>query len=376
MGLFLAQAPDEHARGLVKQWILRAQAARRKPVGKLLHEVNEKHAALDSQSGRSSMQQEIEGSRPVCKARAKATVQGIGAAQLVNHSASGALRKPAMCAKLVKKVSSHSKAKLGSAGKAGSKVAAAMLKMAKRAKLAPSATAKVPQLQPISSSAKSSVRPLHATKSPAKARGRPKSSTKACVAATDAVMTASVAAMQGLDHSLDASTQVNLLPTQQHDMAGEVGQTFQSAGLMDAQLLGKRKRNAPTTATLEEAMTSEEALKATHHQVAVIDGQYMSGGRPTKKAKQAATFWLPHIKPVEQVQQAAAQQEHISRLTQHEQPTSQVVLMQQTDLTQQAGAQAPEPTNSASFQLQSNPLRSNKRQRVHQATTETAFTGR
>ena len=79
-------------------------------------------------------------------------------------------------------------------------------------------------------------------------------------------------------------------------------------GSTDAQLLGKRKRSTPTTAMPEELMAPKEALlQAVHHQVAAINWLYVSGDWPIKKAKQAATYQLNHIKPVQQVQQAAAQ---------------------------------------------------------------------
>lgn len=179
MGLFLAQAPDKHAQALVKQWVSEDQAAGRKSAEKLLNQANKKHAALDSQHGCSNKQQQADGSKLVCKTRTHATIQGMEAIQatskgkaavrLVTQKKAGAVRKPARCTKVIKKAFKHSKAELGSAGKADSKKVAAMLKMAKRAEVAPSAAAKMPQLQPIVSSAKSSLRPPHAVKSPAQA---------------------------------------------------------------------------------------------------------------------------------------------------------------------------------------------------------------
>ena len=296
----------------------------------------------------------------------QATSKGKAAVRLVTQKKAGAVRKPARCTKVIKKAFKHSKAELGSAGKADSKKVAAMLKMAKRAELAPSAAAKMPQLQPIFSSAKSSLRLQHAVESPAQARGRPNSSSKARVPATDV-------AMQGLEHSCYGSNQSDFSQTQQHDMVDTVGQPFGSVGSTDAQLLGKRKRSTPTTAMPEEGMVQKKALEAVHHQVATIDWLYMSGDRPTEKAKQAATYQLNHIKPV---QQAAAQQTNTAGYTQQEQPTDHVVVLQQIEPMQQAQTQGPEHTDSASFQLQSNPLRSNKRQRVHQATAQPALTGK
>ena len=160
-------------------------------------------------------------------------------------------------------------------------------------------------------------------------------------------------------------------------MVDTVGQPFGPIGSTDAQLLGKRKRSTPTTAMPEEGMAPKEALlQAVHHQVAAIGWLYMSGDWPIKKAKQAATYQLNHIKPVQQVQQAAAQQTNTAGFTQQEQPTDQVVVLQQIEPMQQAQTQGSEHTDSASFQLQSNPLRSNKRQRVHQATAQPALTGK
>ena len=285
MGLFLAQAPDEHAQALVKQWVSE-EAARRKSAEKLLNQANKKHAALDSQHGCSNKQQQADGSKLVCETRTHATIQGMEAIQattkgkaavrLVTQKKAGAVRKPARCTKVIKKAFKHSKAELGSAGKADSKKVAAMLKMAKRAELAPSAAAKMPQLQPIFASAKSSLRPQHAVESPAQARGRPNSSSKARVPATDV-------AMQGLEHSCYGSNQSDFSQTQQHDMVDTVGQLFGSVGSTDAQLLGKRKRSTPTTAMPEEGMAQKKALDAVHHQVATIDWLYMSGDRPTKR---------------------------------------------------------------------------------------------
>ena len=120
-------------------------------------------------------------------------------------------------------------------------------------------------------------------------------------------------------------------------------------------------------------MTPEKALKAMHHEIAAQDGQHTSDSRPIKKAKQAATPWLPHIKPAQQIQQA--QQAHTVRYTQQEQPTYQAVLMQQLLPTQQFQTKNPGPSNSASTELPSDALRSNKGQRVHQATAQAFSTG-
>ena len=385
MGLFLAQAPDDHAQALVRQWVNKHKASlvqkslkKKSMKKKLVSSSRGSYDALASHHDCSNWQQE--GFKPVCKAAEQATVQLLGAAQgagrgkaagqLANHRKCGPLRKPAMSRKHIKKALQHSKAELSSGGKADSKVAAAMLKMAKRAELVPSAAAKMPQLQPISSSVKSLFKPLQAVESHANIRGRPKSSTKARVAAIDI-------AMQELDPRLDVSAQSDHMQTQQHDVTDAVDQPFGSAAPADTQLLGKRKRSAPTTAMPEEGMNPEEALKAMHHQIAAQYGQYTSDGRPTKKAKQAATPQLPHIKPAQHIQQAAgqhAQQAQPVKYTQQEQPTHQVVLMQHLP-TQQVQTEDPEPSNSACTELQSDALRSNKGPRVSQATAQTFFIG-
>ena len=399
MGLFLAQAPDDHAQALVRQWVDKHQVApMQKPLKKLERSSRDSYAALESQHG-SNWQQDKDGFKPVCKAAVQATSKGMSAAQgtvrgpAAAESAkhkdkeSGPMRKPSMGMKVIKKAVKNSKAAQGLAGRADSKVAAAMLKMAKRAELAPSAAAKLPKIKPTSYS---SQRLLPGSQSTATARGCPKSSSKARVAADDI-------AMQGLHQGCDTHRDVTQLQAQ-HSTPESPSQPFGSVRSADTQLLGKRKRSASATAMPQGEMTSEATLKAMHHQIAAENGQYMSDGHFTKKAKQAAPPRLPHINSAQQIQQAAAQhaqqiqqaaahheqqaaaqqaqQADTARYMQQAQLASQAVLMHQMHrATQQAQTQGPEPINTAFVQLQSNPLRTNKRKSVHQATTQKTFTG-
>ena len=336
------------------------------------------------------------------KAAAQASVKGKGPAQFdtrgqtaAQHKEGGPLHKGAKGMKQLKKALQPSKAKQRKAGSAGSvdnKQAAAMLKMAKHAELAPSAAAKMPQPKPTSSPFKSPHRSLQGSESPARARGRPRSSTKANVAAKDIGMQAmktetDIRHADFIQQQTPQQTQQQfLLPPlllhtqqqQQHQLDLAYPPPVPAA---EAQLLGKRKRSAPAVAVPEQP---EQVLQAMHHNTALIVGSCMPGGRQFRRVKQAGTHRLPHIQPAQQIQLAAAQQvQHMTMTEQDQHTDSQAGPIQQTHAqpTQQAHEMTAnfEPCNSsqdASAQLKSNGLWSNKRQRVNEATAEAAFTGK
>ena len=408
MALFLAQAPDDHTRRLVRQRMLKDQAARGEPVDSISD--NLQATVVESDHDSSNLQQEEVCSKPMRKAAAqavakrkaklkskaaahakvesKAAAQAMGkgkaAAQQGKVREAGALHKLAKGVKQLKQALQPSKAKQGKAGAAAdSKKAAAMLKIAKRAELSPSATAKLPQPK-LTASPKSPHRTSNAL--PARARGRPKGSTKANAAAKDTAMQA-VATDTTEGHQQQIQQPSSLLPSkqqqQQHSMPSPQ-QPPVSLGSAKAQLLGKRKRSMRPEAAPEDELTLGEAVQAIHQRTVQVVRRWMSGGRYNKhtaKHKQAALHQLPNAELAQQAQRAQQAQQTVTEELQHTDqagPIQQFQPMQRAQQAQQATEVAAPSHSGQDFPAplqQSSVQGSNKRQRVHQAAAEDALTG-
>ena len=414
MALFLAQAPDDHTRSLVRQRMLKDQAARGEPVDTISD--NLQATVVESDHDSSNLEQQEVRSKPMRKAAVQATAKRKAAAQaklkskaaaqaqaeskaaakaVVKSTAAqrgkvregGALHKLAKGVKQLKQALQPSKAKQGkarSAGKADSKKTADMLNIAK---LLPTAAAKLPQPQPgPTSSPKSPPKTLNQPGSPAKARGRPKGSTKANIAARDTPMQAVQTDTQ--EGNQQQKQQPSSLPPskqqqqqQQHNMPAPHEPSV-SAGTAEALQLGKRKRSTRAGAAPEDELTLGEAVQAIHQKTVQVVRRWMSAGRHNKHAakhKQAAIPQLPNLEVAQQIQRAQQAQQPVSE--QHQQ-TDQAGPMQPPMQRVQQAQQASEvsaPSSSgqdSSAQLQqSSGLGSNKRRRVHQAVAGTAFTG-
>ena len=412
MALFLAQAPDDHTRRLVRQRMLKDQAARGEPVDTISD--NLQATVVESDHDSSNLQQEEVVSKPMRKAAAQATAKrkaaahaklkskaaaqakveskaaaqamgkGKAAAQQGNVREGGALHQLAKGVKQLKQALQPSKAKQGKAGtvgKADSKKTAAMLKIAKRAELSPSATAKLPQPK-ATASPKSAHRPSSALV--ARARGRPKGSTKTTAAAKDTAMQA-VQTDTTEGHEQQTQQPSLLLPSkqQQHSMPSPQ-QPPVSVGSGEAQLLGKRKRSTRAEAAPEDELTLGEAVQAIHQKTVQVVRRWMSGARYNKhtaKHKQAALHQLPNAELAQQAQRAQQAQQtvteehqHIDQVgpvqqfppTQHAQQAQQAT---EVSATSHSGQDAPAPLQQSSGQG------SNKRQKVHQTAAEDALTG-
>lgn len=343
MGLFLAQAPNDRVRRLVRARMAKDQAARGEPVDTIsdMH----RHGAGESDHDSSNLRHEEVKSRRVRKAAAaqatgegkaaaqatakdrtaaqaavkamkaaKATVKGKAAAkdaakgkaptQQGKLRAGGALQKIVKGVKQLKKALQPSKAQQGKAGKAGSaskagsagkagtagkaesKRLAATLKTAKRAELAPSAAAKLPRPKPAAPSPNQSpLRSLKGSGSPARARGRPRRSAKAPVAVRDVLMQA--VWPDTPEHcQLQIQQPALLFPSQQqqqHSMPS-AHQSPVAAEQAEAQPLGKgkRKRSTFTGAAPQDELTLGEAVQAIHQKTVQVVRQWMSGGRRDK----------------------------------------------------------------------------------------------
>lgn len=244
------------------------------------------------------------------------------------------------------------------AGKADSKRLAAVLKTAKRAELAPSAAAKLPQPKPAAQSPPTSPqRTLNAPRSPARSRGRPKGSTKTHDAARDMLMPAVL--------SDTPEQQAPPLPPQQQQQSTipSPHPSAVSAAPAGEQVLGRRKRKRDTFVGMaaQDERTLGDAVHAIHQKTVQVVRRWMSGGRHAKhtlKHKHAALpegHQLPHAQPEFQVTAQPAQQA-------------------------QQMAEGLEPGNpgqdSCAELQQSSCQERSKRRRVTQTTAETPFTGK
>ena len=412
MALFLAQAPDDHARRLVRQRMLKDQAGRGEPADTISD--NLQATVVESDHDSSNLQQEEVRSKPMRKAAAQATAKrkaaaqakvkskpaaqakveskataqaairkkavtqamgkGKAAAQQGKVRKGGALHKLANGMKQLTQALQPSKAKQSKAriaGKADSKKTAAMLKIAKRAELSPSAAAKLPQPKPISSP-----KSLHRTSSesaaPARARGRPKSSTKATVAGKDTpVQAAQTDTQEG--HPQQTQHPSPPLPShqQQHSMPTP-HQPSVSAGPAKAQLLGKRKRSTRAGAAPDDELTLGEAVQAIHQKTVQVVRRWISGGRYHKRAskhKQAALPQLPHAELAQQAQRAQQAQQTVTEQHLHTDQAGPIQQATEVSAPSNSGQESPAQLQQSSGQG------SNKRQRMHQAAADSALTG-
>ena len=368
MALFLSQAPDAHARRLVRQRILKDKAARGEPV-----DASDSLPATveESDHDTNKLQHDEARSKPMHKA---------SACTQVNSKSAGALHKLAKGVRQLKQALQQRKAKQGKAGTASKvdiKQTAAMLKRAKHAEMSPSAAVKLPQAKQVFPLRT----PSHTasnSEAPAKARGRPKGSTKAQTDLRDRHM-------QVQTHILKVpqqTSQLSQLPTSQQQQQQQQQQSTLpsqhqppvSAELPEAQLLGKRKRSAHAGA---DGVTFGDGLHAKYQKTMKVVQQWMTGGRPDKhraKHRQAALPQLPNAQLLQQAQQARgvepnlqADQAGLSGL----QPCGG---MQPTHRAEQAN-EVPLQQHSSEQLQQSSGQGSNTRRRADQATAETAFTG-
>lgn len=370
MGLFLAQAPNDRVRRLVRIRMAKDQAARGEPVDAIsdthLHgagesdhdssnlrheEVKSKRvrrvaAAQATGKGKAGAQATAKGRTAALAAvkavkAAKATAKGKAAAkgaakgnaptQQGKLRGRGALQKVVKSVKQVKKAQQPSKAqqgkassagKAGSVGKAGiagtagnaeSKRLAVMLKTAKRAELAPSAAAKLPRPKPAARIPTPSPRTsLKVSGSPAQARGRPRRSTKAPVAAKDVLMQA-VWPDTPEDYQLQILQPALLFPPkqQQQHSVPSAPQSAVAAQQAEAHPMGKgkRKRSTFTGAAPQDELTLGEAVQAIHQKTVQVVRRWMSGGRRNKRTlkQEQAALSDTHQLPHDEPEQQAQQ---------------------------------------------------------------------
>ena len=238
MSLFLGEALDDYTRQLIRQRTAKDRAARGEPMD------CSSDADADKLSGSDQDSCNLHGKLRKAKPKGK-----IPQHQQTLITDRAALDKPARAVQQVNRILKATKHK-DKPGKADSKQVAVALRLAKRAKLAPSAAAKLPQPRhmvlhrkqispqltqaplPVPASPSSPKSRSQGPASPTKARGRPKGSTKAALA------------VRNLPSQASTQPQHQSLADQHQQSEQQLHERVQpSSGSAVAHQTGKRKRS-------------------------------------------------------------------------------------------------------------------------------------
>ncbi|KAL3150355.1 hypothetical protein ABBQ32_000197 [Trebouxia sp. C0010 RCD-2024] len=366
MRLFLDEAPNEHVRSLIRTHTGMAHIP----------------AALAQVQGR---------------AAAQATAQeGKSGTQQGKHRKGGALQKVAKGFKQLKKALQPSRAKRAKADTAGrpdSKKSASLLKMAKRAALAPSAAAKLPQAKITSSEQMPAAMPIKGSGSPHRARGQPRGCTKPPTATDHSVLhdRPNVSLQRTQQHLQLPSPQPQWQqqqqlspqylqqqqqspqqqqppqqqqqplqqqqqpPQQQPQLFRSPPQPSDSARAVQAESR-KRKRRAHVeqAEAVPEELSTQEAVQPARKKVAQGLSRWMSRGRGHKQTQQqqdsvSTTHSVLHYLPAQQMQQADAQQARAALFSHQKKVPKQAQTSSQADHRHQH--QQLQPTQHAELKL-------------------------
>ena len=324
MRLFLAEAPDERVRSLIMSHTGMAQ-------------------------------------EPVASAQRQGRVAAQGTANEGKPRKGGAIKKVVKGFKQLKKALQPNRAKQGTAdiaGRVDSKKSASLLKMAKRAALAPSAAAKRSQRSSAPSAHMPAAPRMEGSGSPHRARGQPRGSTKfpSPTSHSDFYDVPGIP----LQHAqqvqppppqlqlplLQLQPQQQQLSPQQHEMEAKLPQQppQQQSGAppppSDSAETERRKRKLSAIAQQDEAVLEEgllqEAAQPVRKKLARGMLQWMSHGVGFRKTQQQqatapTTHLLPHHEPAQQQQTAVSS----SHLVHHYEPAQQ---MQQAQAQQAQAA--------------------------------------